>query len=133
MEMQLKQDISNADIEKKSFRLITLCENKQQETPYLVDFVKKLDEDNVFKKSADSKYFYTETKERLYYTFYDVNMNLQIFNFVVQRIMDFAKNDDIIKNGKKIYFSQVCYPEDAGAAEELIKKSKKMLKEVING
>ena len=133
LDMQLKQDISNADIEKKSFRVITLCENKTQEEPYLVDFIKKLDSDNVFKKTADSKYFYTETKERLYYTFYDVNMNIQIFNFVVQRIMDFAKKDDIINKGKKIYFSKVCYPDDGGAAEELIKKSKKMLKEVING
>jgi hypothetical protein len=60
-------------------------------------------------------------------------MNRQIFNFVIQRILDFAKNDETIKNGKKIYYSQAFYPEDAGDSEKLIKESKKLLKEVING
>lgn len=132
-EMQLRHDISNADSDKKSFGLITLCENKLQETPYLVEFIKKLNSENVFKKSSESKTFYTETKERLYYSFYDINMNMQIFNFVVQRIIDFAKNDEIILKGKKIYLSSANYPDDAGDSEELIKKSKKLLKEVING
>ncbi len=132
-EMQLHHDISNAESDKKDFGLITLCEKKIGEEPYLVEFVNKLNSENIFKKSTESKCFYTETKERLYYSFYDINMNKQIFNFVVQRIVDFAQNDDILQNGKKIYFSQAYYPDDAGDSEELIKKSKKLLKEVING
>ena len=132
-EMQLHHDISNADSDKKSFGLLTLCENKLKEEPYLVEFVKKLESENIFKRTTESKSFYTETKERLYYSFYDINMNMQIFNFVVQRIIDFAKNDAKIQQGKKIYYSQAKYPEDAGDSEELIKKSKKLLKEVING
>lgn len=132
-EMQLHHDISNAESDKKDFGLITLCEKKIGEEPYLVEFVNKLNSENIFKKSTESKYFYTETKERLYYSFYDINMNKQIFNFVVQRIVDYAQDDDILKNGKKIYFSQAYYPDDAGDSEELIKKSKKLLKEVING
>lgn len=131
-EMQLHHDISNAESDKKDFGLITLCEKKIGEEPYLVEFVNKLNSENIFKKSTESKYFYTETKERLYYSFYDINMNKQIFNFVVQRIVDYAQDDDILKNGKKIYFSQAYYPDDAGDSEELIKKSKKLLKEVIN-
>lgn len=131
-EMVLHYDITNAEKEKKSFGLITLCENKLKEKPYLKDFINKLEDDNVFKKSTESKSFYTETKERLYYSFYDINMNIQIFNFVIQRIIDFAKNDEIIKKGKKIYYSKTIYPEDAGDSKNLIKKSKKLLKEVIN-
>lgn len=132
-EMQLHHDISNADSDKKSFGLLTLCENKLKEEPYLVEFVKKMESENIFKRTTEAKSFYTETKERLYYSFYDINMNMQIFNFVVQRIIDFAKNDAKIQQGKKIYYSQAKYPEDAGDSEELIKKSKKLLKEVING
>ena len=132
-EMQLHHDISNADSDKKSFGLLTLCENKLKEEPYLVEFVKKMESENIFKRTTEAKSFYTETKERLYYSFYDINMNMQIFNFVVQRIIDFAKNDAKIHQGKKIYYSQAKYPEDAGDSEELIKKSKKLLKEVING
>lgn len=130
-EMQLHHDISNAD--NNSFGLITLCENKLTEMPYLVEFINKLDSENIFKKTTESKHFYTETKERLYYSYYDIKMNRQIFNFVIQRILDFAKNDETIKNGKKIYYSQAFYPEDAGDSEKLIKESKKLLKEVING
>ena len=132
-EMQLHHDISNADSDKKSFGLLTLCENKLKEEPYLVEFVKKMESENIFKRTTEAKSFYTETKERLYYSFYDINMNMQIFNFVVQRIIDFAKNDAKIQQGKKIYYSQAKYPEDAGDSEELINKSKKLLKEVING
>lgn len=132
-EMQLHHDISNAENDKKSFGLITLCEKKTDEEPYLVEFVNKLNSENIFKRSTESKHFYTETKERLYYSFYDVNMNKQIFNFVVQRIIDYAQNDKNLKTFKKIYFSKAFYPDDAGNSEELIKKSKKLLKEVING
>ncbi|MCR5261777.1 MAG: hybrid sensor histidine kinase/response regulator [Candidatus Gastranaerophilales bacterium] len=132
-EMQLRHDISNANSDKKSFGLITLCENKLTDKPYLVEFIRKLDCENIFKKSTDSKYFYTETKENLYYSFYDVNMNIQIFNFVIQRIKDFAQKDKNLQNGKKIYLSHVNYPDDAGDAEELMNQSKKQLKEVING
>lgn len=132
-EMMLHYDISNAEKDKKKFGLITLCENKVGEEPYLVEFINKLNSENVFKKSVESRYFYTETKERLYYSFYDVNMNMQIFNFVVQRIIDYAKSDYTVNNGKKIYISTTVYPEAAGDAEELIKKSKKLLKEVTNG
>lgn len=132
-EMQLHHDISNADSDKKTFGLLTLCENKLKEEPYLIDFISKLDRENIFKKTSESKYFFTETKERLYYSFYDTNMNMQIFNFVIQCIIDFAKNDKIIKKGKKIYYSHAIYPDDAGDSENLIKKSKKLLKEVING
>lgn len=132
-EMQLHHDILNAENDKKSFGLITLCEKKIDTNPYLVEFINKLNSENIFKKSTESKYFYTETKERLYYSFYDINMNRQIFNFIVQRIKDYAMQDDILKNGKKIYFSQAFYPDEASDSEELIKKSKKLLKEVING
>lgn len=131
-EMQLKHDISNAENDKKTFGLITLCENIS-EKPYLREFIQKADDENIFKKTTESKYFYTETKERLYYSFYDINMNMQIFNFVMQRIIDYAKNDEIIQKGKKIYYSQAIYPENAGDSVELIKKSRKLLKEVING
>ncbi|MBQ2645654.1 hypothetical protein IJG14_08810 [bacterium] len=132
-EMQLKHDISNANNDKKSFGIITLCEKNHSEKTYLKEFINKLNNENIFKRTVDSKSFYTETKERLYYSFYDTNMNIQIFNFVVQRIIDYAKKDEEIKNGKKLYLSQVYYPDDAGDAEEIIKKSKKLLKEVING
>ena len=131
-EMQLKHDINYADIDKKTLGIITLCENKSQEEPYLVEFVKKLDADNIFKKTAESKSFYTETKERLYYSFYDINMNTQILNFIYNRICDYIREDNKIKSGHKMYISSVVYPDQADDAEEMIKKSKKMLKEVIN-
>lgn len=131
-EMQLRHDSNSADIDKRSFGVITLCENKLSEKPYLVEFVQKLDADNVFKRTAESKSFYTETKERLYYSFYDINMNTQILNFIYNRISDYIKEDDVIKSGKKMYISCVIYPEQAEDADEIIKKSKKMLKEVAN-
>ena len=131
-EMQLRHDTNSADIDKRSFGVITLCENKLSEKPYLVEFVQKLDADNVFKRTAESKSFYTETKERLYYSFYDINMNTQILNFIYNRISDYIKDDDVIKSGKKMYISCVIYPEQAEDADEIIKKSKKMLKEVAN-
>lgn len=131
--MQLRHDITNADNEKRSIGLITLCENKINDKPYLMEFIKKLDVENVFKRTTASKQFYAETKEKLYYYFYDINMNTQIFNFVVQRIIEFAQKDEIIKKGKKIYLSQIYYPEEASDSEELLKKSKRTLKEVING
>lgn len=131
-EMQLRHDTNSADIDKKTFGIITLCENKVSEEPYLIDFVNKLHADNVFKRTSESKSFYTETKERLYYSFYDINMNTQILNFIYNRICDYIKQDSKIKSGKKMYISYVIYPDQAEDAEEMIKKSKKMLKEVIN-
>lgn len=132
-EMQLRHDTNSADIDKKTFGIITLCENKLSEEPYLVEFVKKLDADNIFKRTSESKSFYTETKERLYYSFYDINMNTQILNFIYNRITDCIKQDEKIKSCKKMYISCVIYPDQAEDAEEMIKKSKRMLKEVING
>ncbi len=131
-QMQLHHDISNAYSDKKSFALLTLCENKSDEKPYLVNFVNKLDKENIFKKTTESKYFFTETKERLYYSFYDINMNIQIFNFVIQKMIDLAKKDKYITKGKKLYYSKTIFPDDAGDSENLIKKSRKLLKEVIN-
>ena len=131
-EMQLRHDTNSADIDKKTFGIITLCENKLSEKPYLVEFIRKLDADNIFKRTSESKSFYTETKERLYYSFYDINMNTQILNFIFNRISDYIKEDDVIKSDKKMYISCVIYPDQAEDAEEIIKKSKKMLKEVIN-
>ena len=132
-EMQLRHDINSADIDKKTLGIITLCENKLSEESYLVDFVNKLDANNIFKRTSESKSFYTETKERLYYSFYDINMNTQILSFIYNRICDYIKQDSKIKDGKKMYISCVTYPEQAEDADEMLKKSKKMLKEVING
>jgi signal transduction histidine kinase len=129
--MQLKHDISNANKNNKSFSLITFCENKQKEEPYLIQFIKKMESEGIFKKTIETRCFYTETKERFYYSFYDINMNSQVRNFVIQKMLDYAKTDKILKAGKKIYYSQANYPEDAGDSEVLIKKSKKLLKEVI--
>lgn len=130
-EMQLKHDISDANKDKKSFSLLTFCENKISEEPYLIEFIKKLESENILKKTVETRCFYTETKERFYYSFYDVNMNRQVVHFIIQRMREYAQNDKILQNGKKIYWSQANYPEDAGDSEELIKKSKKLLKEVL--
>ena len=46
-------------------------------------------------------------------------------------MMEYAQKDNVLQGGKKIYWSQANYPEDAGDSEELIKKSKKLLKEVL--
>ena len=129
--MQLKHDISDANKDKKSFSLLTFCENKLSEEPYLIEFIKKLENENILKKTVESRCFYTETKERFYYSFYDVNMNLQVVHFIIQRMLEYAQNDKILQAGKKIYWSQANYPDDAGDSEELIKKSKKLLKEVL--
>lgn len=130
-EMQLKHDISDANKDKKTFSLLTFCENKISEEPYLIEFIKKLESENILKKTIESRCFYTETKERFYYSFYDVNMNKQVVHFIVQRMMEYAHKDNVLQGGKKIYWSQANYPEDAGDSEELIKKSKKLLKEVL--
>jgi hypothetical protein len=90
-----------------------------------------MESEGIFKKTIETRCFYTETKERFYYSFYDINMNSQVRNFVIQKMLDYAKTDKILKAGKKIYYSQANYPEDAGDSEVLIKKSKKLLKEVI--
>ena len=58
-------------------------------------------------------------------------MNKQAFHFILQRMLEYAQNDSVLQAGKKIYWSQANYPEDAGDSEELIKKSKKLLKEVL--
>lgn len=130
-EMQLKHDIYDANKDKKSFSLLTFCENKLSEEPYLLEFIKKLENENILKKTVESRSFYTETKERFYYSFYDINMNKQAFHFIIQRMIEYAQKDNILQAGKKIYWSQANYPEDAGDSEELIKKSKKLLKEVL--
>ena len=122
--MQLRHDTNSADIDKKTFGVITLCENKVSGEPYLIDFVNKLHADNVFKRTSESKSFYTETKERLYYSFYDINMNTQILNFIYNRICDYIKKDSKIKSGKKMYISYVIYPDQAEDAEEMIKSVK---------
>lgn len=130
-EMQLKHDISDANKDKKSFSLLTFCENKISEEPYLIEFIKKLESENILKKTVETRCFYTETKERFYYSFYDINMNRQVVHFIGQRMLEYAQKDKILLSGKKIYWSQANYPEDAGDSEELIKKSKKLLKEVL--
>ena len=130
-EMQLKHDISDANKDKKSFNLLTFCENKISEEPYLIEFIKKLESENILKKTVETRCFYTETKERFYYSFYDINMNLQVVHFIIQRMLEYAQKDKVLQSGKKIYWSQANYPEDAGDSEELIKKSKKLLKEVL--
>ena len=130
-EMQLRHDISDANKDKKTFSLLTFCENKISEEPYLIEFIKKLESENILKKTIESRCFYTETKERFYYSFYDINMNKQVVHFIVQRMKEYAQKDGTLQAGKKIYWSQANYPEDAGDSEELIKKSKKLLKEVL--
>lgn len=62
-EMQLHHDISNADSDKKTFGLLTLCENKLKEEPYLIDFISKLDRENIFKKQVSQNTFSQKQKK----------------------------------------------------------------------
>ena len=129
--MQLDYDISVANQDKKTFGLLTICENKIDDNETnLKDLVAKLNEEKCIRKTSAAKEIYYQTENRSYYSLYDIYIEPQVLEYFNQRIKDTLCT---YENSGEIYYSCVMYPDDGANAESLIQKSKKNLKEVNYG